>query len=186
MWKEGHVWLANSKFINKKLTEGSAFVNCLPLNLVIEPNFASFSSQPSLFSSVVLWHKRDLGNMLRFTHPNFWNCQCAYHNFKCHSGVVHLIFIFSVMLVKPFLKIKIYLSNLVYSSDRIIFPVALQDGIWNFWISTLVRFLLFWEKHIVKSCHPWIQIQPLISMVPITALHRKVPLFSIHTIKSIH
>lgn len=72
---------------------------------------------------------------------------------------------------------KISLPDLVYSSDSVVFPVALQDSIWYSWISTLVIFLHVREKHIVESCHPWDQSQPVSSMVPITALHRKIPLF---------
>lgn len=90
--------------------------------------------------------------------------------------VVHLVFIFSVMLVKLFQdpENKVSLPNLVHSSGRIIFPMALQNGIWNFWISTLMIFLLFWEKHIVKTCHIWDWIQQLSFMVSLTALHRKI------------
>lgn len=67
--------------------------------------------------------------------------------------MVHLVFMFSVMLVKPFQgpESKISFPNLVHSSGRIIFPMALRDGIRDSWISTLMIFLLVWEKHVVKT-----------------------------------
>lgn len=118
--------------------------------------------------------------MLSFSHHNFWNTQYMYCNLECYSWVIQMTFIASIMLVKPFQgpENKISLPNLTHSSGRIMFPMAIQDNIWNSWISTPMIFLLFWEKHIVKRCHIWDKIQQLSSMVPLTALHRKILLSS--------
>ena len=110
--------------------------------------------------------------MLVFSHYNFWNTHCIY----CYSWVIQMVFVVSVMLGKPFQgpENKISLPNLGHSSGRIIFPVALRYDIWNSWISTLMTFLLFQEKKIVKNCHIWDKIQQLSSMMPLTALYREI------------
>lgn len=79
------------------------------------------------------------------------------------------------MLVKPFQvpENKISLPNLVHSSGRIVFPMALQDGVRNTGISA-VDTPPFLRKAHCKSYHIWDHCQPLSSMVPIIALHRKV------------
>lgn len=67
--------------------------------------------------------------------------------------MVHLVCIFSVMLVKTFQvpENKISLPNLVCLAYRIVFPMALQDDTLNPWISKLMTQLPFWEKLLVKA-----------------------------------
>jgi len=69
--------------------------------------------------------------MLSFSHHNFWNTQYICYNLECYSWVVRMVFIASVILVKPFQgpENKISLPNLAHSSGRIIFPMAVQDDI---------------------------------------------------------
>lgn len=75
------------------------------------------------------------------------------HSLKHHSQVVHLVFKFSVMLVKPFQvpENKIWLPNLVHLAYRIVFTPVLQNDIRNPWISKLMTLLPFWEKLLMKA-----------------------------------
>ena len=85
--------------------------------------------------------------------------------------MVHLVCIFSVMLVKTFQvpENKISLPNLVCLAYRIVFPMALQDDTLNPWISKLMTQLPFWEKLLVKAAIlgtrfnnrvPWCPLRP--------------------------
>lgn len=75
--------------------------------------------------------------MLSSSHHNFWNTQYIYYNLKCYTWVICMVIIASLILVKLYQgpENKIFLPNLSHSSGRIIFPMAVQDDIWNFWIS---------------------------------------------------